>query len=124
MKTKYSGKKLVALDASSGLEVAFATKALRDLCEREAKASKALGALAAHRLKQRLADFFAAETVAELPRVSIPQGGRLEIEVELADNVVLVFRPNHNDTPATRDGGVDWRRVTRIQIVRIGRRDG
>ena len=122
--TKPAGKKLVVADASRGLDVAFATKALRELCEREAKASKALGAVAAQRLKQRLADFFAAKTVAELPRVSVPQSDSIEIEVELQDNVVMVFRANHNDTPATPDGLVDWHRVTRIQILHVGSRDG
>ena len=48
------------------MELAFATKSLRQLCENEARAKRDLGETVAERLKRRLADLRAAECVKDL----------------------------------------------------------
>ncbi len=49
------------------LELAFATKPLRELCESEAKAKQKLGAKIAAVLMHRLADLRAAYSIGDLP---------------------------------------------------------
>lgn len=114
-------KKTIASNCPQGVDVAFATKEIRDICEKKSRAQKALGALAAERLNHGLADFLAASNVAEVPGIVLPTHGT-EIEFELTDGVYLVLRSNHTTTPVSPIDSTDWAQVRRIQILRIGRR--
>jgi plasmid maintenance system killer protein len=104
------------------LQLAFANKALRQLCESEARAMRQFGPEVAAKLKGRLADLRAASHVRELvagrPR-ELP--GEL-FAVELCDGYCIVLSSNHNVTPARRDGSVKWDEVRRVQLLRIERR--
>jgi hypothetical protein len=103
------------------LILAFATKALRSLCESAATADHTLGAAGAARLRRRLADLIAAGTVADLPTGKPRNIARSpNLAIDLGAELELVFGPNHNSTPSLPDGSVDWSRVKRIKILRIG----
>jgi len=109
-------------DIVTALELAFAKKSLRQLCESEAKAKRDLGVRIASTLKRRLADMRAATSVKDLvagqPR-ELEGTHRLHIAVNLCDGSRIVFCANHNATPMLESGGVDWSRVSRIKILRI-----
>jgi hypothetical protein len=109
------------------LQLAFESKSLRSVCESEVEAKLKLGGAAAETLKHRLADLQAATSVNDLaagrPRVLDQSEGK-EMAVELCDGYQLVFTPNHPSNPMTQDKSVDWKRVTRIKIVRIERKHG
>ena len=114
------------LDASP-VNLAFDTFALRSLCESQLKADRELGTKVAARLRDRLADIRAADTVADLAagRPREIEGGRPRcFSLELADGYHLVFCANHNRIPVNETGGVDWSRVTRIKILQIEVRHG
>lgn len=104
------------------LQLAFATKALRDLCEHAAKAEAAYGSEVAATIRARVADLRAAVRISDVPvgrPVEIPEEPGT-MSLSLRDGLRLVFRSNHNRTPETA-GRVDWSRVTRIQLLRIER---
>ena len=106
----------------TALELAFDTKSLRDLCEKEEKARRELGPDVAQKLKHRLADLRAAESVKELvagrPRETESVNPGCFV-IDLADGSRLAFCANHRKAPLLTSGGVDWGRVSRIKILRI-----
>ncbi len=104
------------------MELAFAKKSLRQICESEAKAKRDLGIKMAELLKRRLADLRAATSVKDLvagrPR-ELEGARRRHIAVDLCVGSRMVFCANHNTIPMLGSGGVDWSRVSRVKILRI-----
>jgi toxin HigB-1 len=104
------------------LEIAFAEKALRHLCENETKAQRVLGLDTAKKLRRRLADLRAATSISDLvagrPR---ELGGPCPrpIAVDLGEGARMVFSAAHNVNPLLESGCVDWPKVSRIKILRI-----
>lgn len=99
--------------------LAFSTKALRSLCECQAKAERELGLKVAKKLRERLADIRAASNITELvaghPREI--EGNRLpNYAIDLADGYRMVLCANHNDIPRTKTRRVDWSKVSRVRI--------
>jgi len=109
-------------DIMTALELAFAKKSLRQLCESEAKAKRDLGVRMAEKLTRRLADLRAATCVKDLvagrPR-ELDGARHRHIAVELCNGARIVFCANHNAIPMLESGGVDWSRVSRVKILRI-----
>ena len=95
------------------MELAFAEKPLRDLCEHEAKAVKQFGMAVAAKLHARLSDLRAAETCADIS-AGRPRHLRGEIHLQLSEGYVLVLAGNHAG-PLTED----WKNFTRVKIVSI-----
>jgi proteic killer suppression protein len=121
----------LALEAESdilpALELAFATKSLRQLCESEAEANRHLGVRVSEKLRRRLSDLRAATSVKDLvaSRPRELRGVRQPyLAVELCEGSRLVFGPNHTVMPVLESGDVDWSRVSRVRILRIERDDG
>lgn len=106
----------------STLEIAFAEKSLRQLCENETKAQQVLGAAMAEKLKRRLADLRAATCITDLvagrPRELDGPCPR-PFAVDLRDGARIVFSANHNVNPLLKSGCVDWPKVSRVKILRI-----
>jgi len=104
------------------LLLAFASKSLREICETEERALRHFGKKVTESLKHRLADLEAAPTTADLiagrPQLQNPSGN---YAVRLADGFCLEFAANHVKNPVDKNGDVDWKRVSRIQVVRIGK---
>jgi proteic killer suppression protein len=101
---------------------AFSTKAIRSLCECQAKAERELGYKAAKKLRERLADIEAADNVTDLVagRPREIEGGRLpNYAVNLADGYRIIICANHNEIPLTKAGRIDWSKVSRVRIHKI-----
>lgn len=84
-------------------------------------AATELGPAAASRLQARLADLRAADSIYDLP-VGGPRtesGTPPTLVLDLADGLVLVAQPNHRKLPVATNGGVDWERVRRLQVLAI-----
>ena len=104
------------------LELAFATKELRTVCEDGARALEEYGPAVASALWGRLADLRAASNPMELPlAVSQPGTGASasHIVIELAAGYSLVLTANHRQMPLQADGSVAWERVSRVIILHI-----
>ena len=104
------------------LEISFAEKHLRSLCENSAKAEAAFGIEAAVRLQRRLADLRAASSVKDLFSVSfgrVNQKLSNELKFKLGGGVSMVIASNHIMPPLLRSGKIDWKKVQRVKILRI-----
>lgn len=110
------------MEGEARLELAFETKDLREICEKEAEARRRLGSAVAEVLKHRLADLDAAtspnDLIAGNPRVGPDMD---TMTIDLCDGYQLVLSPNHPNNPTRRTGEVNWSKVSRIRILRIGR---
>lgn len=108
------------------MELAFANKLLRELCEGKAAAESEFGTTVARSLRRRVSDLRAADSVADLVASSAGEHGSPRVGqyvVKLSDGWQVVFTANHRDTPLLKDGEVDWLSVTRIKILRIEHSD-
>jgi hypothetical protein len=103
------------------LELAFATEALRDVCENEAIAKKELGAKVADALKRRLSDFQSIDTFDELPFAK-PKKSSNNCLFELPDGWQLTVTSGHAENPKLGSGRIDWSQVSRLKILKIEKR--
>lgn len=102
------------------MEFAFATKGLRQTCEREARARADLGAEAATSLFKRLADIRAIDALLPpLPWLPIVAMTSKSVTLEFHPGYRLIVVANHGENPLTEDGRVDWTLVEYIKIVGI-----
>jgi hypothetical protein len=105
------------------LELAFAQKSLRDLCESQLKAERRLGIAVAAALRARLADLRDAESVDDViagPPLVLNDEPPGRIAVPLSATVSIVFSANHASVPFKDPKHVNWSRVTRIKIIEVG----
>lgn len=104
------------------LELAFAQKSLRDLCESQLKAERKFGIKVARNLRARLADLWNAESVGDLiaGRPQILDSRRGLMAVALGEGMRIIFCANHVSNPRKDNGKVNWSRVNRIKILEIG----
>ena len=104
------------------LELAFAHKSLRELCESQLRAERKFGIAIARKLRARLADLRDAETINDViaGRPELLASAPEKMAVNLGEKVCIVFCANHVSNPRTEAGGVNWSRVNRIKILDIG----
>ena len=105
------------------MEITFKDKKLRELCEVQKKAQKKLGVQCARKLKSRLSDMIAAQSVTELilGRPHPLKGDRAgEFALDLDGGKRLVFESANDPVPLNEDGSIEWSEVTSIRIVFIG----
>jgi toxin HigB-1 len=105
------------------MEITFGDRKLQKLCEQPAIAQKKLGASGARKLRSRLADLLAAETVQDLiaGRPHPLKGDRAgQFAVDLDGGNRLVFESAHDPIPYKDDGSIDWSNVSQVCIVFIG----
>jgi len=109
------------------VELTFGTTELRGICERRRRATAAIGAQAARELEQRLADFAALATVADLAGLfgeNIIERSPIERSIRLKAGYDLVFCVGHVQVPCTPSGATDWAKVSRIRIMALEATDG
>ena len=105
--------------------IGFRSKKLQKLCCSSKKMMSELGKPNADKLKQRFAELDAADTLADLrflPGLRCHELGgnrKGQLAVDLAHPYRLVFIPEHNPLPKKTDGGLDWEKVKRIQIIEV-----
>jgi hypothetical protein len=105
----------------SQLELAFASTALRQICESRSKAAALLGDAVADALMTRLADIEAADSLTELVWVPVklqPSGTAI---IEFYRGCGLTVVANHNNNPQDDGGIIRWDAVERIKITDIER---
>jgi proteic killer suppression protein len=107
------------------VELSFAnTKLAKEMAD-EKSIMRKYGPDNGRRVCQRLADLMAAEnleTLRSLPRLRAHElaGDRAgQISVDVKHPRRLLLAPDHAETPRKPDGGLDWRRVTKVKILGI-----
>lgn len=103
--------------------ISFKNQALRRQCLEEAEATRSLGRVLAKKLRSRLADLDAAESVSALVvgrphSLKHAQEGQLALDLNSMQH--LVFEPVEVPPPLAADGSVDWSQVRSVRIVYIG----
>lgn len=84
---------------------------------------KEFGAPCAKKLRTRLADLQAAETLEDIAagRPHPLKGDRLgQFSLDLHGGVHLVFESADEPIPTSDDGSIAWKQVTKVRIVFIG----
>jgi len=104
------------------LEVTFATRALRSLCEDPASAD--LPGDVVRELRVRLADLRAALSAEDLlVGVTLTAGPPPRIVLELVEDVVLRCVVAHRVVPQDAAGDVRWGLVRRVKVLAVDRGD-
>ena len=106
------------------MDVSFANNKLQKLCESRQTLQREHGQSCARKVMARLQDLESAESLEDMR--TLP-GGCHELTADRPGQVAikvgggkrLILRPANNPTPAKPDGGLDWPRVTAIEIVGI-----
>ena len=105
------------------MEITFRDSKLRKLCEQQAVAKNKLGQVCARKLRSRLSDLQAAESVQELTagRPHPLKGDRHgQFALNLQGGVRLVFEPANDPVPFNQNGSISWAKVSKVCIVFIG----
>ena len=107
------------------MELSFAnTKLAKELADEKSIVRK-YGPDNGRRVCQRLPDLMAAdnlETLRFLPQMRAHEltgdrAGQISVDVKHPRRLLLV--PDHAEIPRKPDGGLDWRRVTKVKILCI-----
>ena len=104
------------------MEVTYATKEIRRLCEEEKYQLKRLGRKRSSRLKNRLNELRAFEQVSDLlkGRPHELTGNRSgQYSVDLDKQMRLLVEPSEHPAPSHPAGGIDWQQVKSICILGI-----
>ena len=110
------------------MEISFKNQKLAKTLNEEALLKRKHGAKRAKKIKMRLAELRAAESLKDFwPPKSPPQrcheltqGQRKgQLSVDLDHPYRLIFVPHHDPLPLLPDGGLDWSRVTAIKILGV-----
>lgn len=103
------------------LELAFANRSLRDICEHQLDAERAFGLAVARNLRARLADLrdapFQQEAAGDHQVLSSASPG--QVSIGLGQGVHLVYCANHQTNPVNEKGEIQWQLVDRIKILEI-----
>ena len=103
----------------------FRTKRLQKICSKTNEAIKKLGPKMARKLQQRLMELKAASCLADISKIPParchPLSGNRDgqLSVDLDHPYRLLFIPADDPIPFTQDGGLDWTKVSEIEIIEI-----
>ena len=103
----------------------FKTKKLQKICSESNEAQKVFGRKMAKKLQQRLMELQAADCLEDISRVPPPRCHQLtgnragQLSVDLVHPYRLLFIPANDPIPKLDDGGLDWPRVTEVEIIGI-----
>jgi plasmid maintenance system killer protein len=107
------------------VELSFANRKLaRELAD-EKSIVRSYGTDNGRRICQRLADLMAAanlETLRFLPQLrahelTADRAGQISVDVKHPYRLLIL--PDHDEVPRKPDGGLDWKRVTKVKILEI-----
>ena len=102
------------------MKIAFRTKRLRKICEKQLFAEDSLGVESAAYLRARLEDMNSVTCLAQLIAGSPQELENGVIQVSIGKKHFLHLKSNHTKKPLLADKQLDWDRVKRIQILEIG----
>ncbi len=103
----------------------FKTKKLQKICNNTKTSKKELGNEMTRKLQQRLMELKAVSCLDDISRMPPPRCHQLsgnrdgQLSVDLKHPRRLYFIPANDPVPETEDGGLDWCKVTEIEITEI-----
>lgn len=107
------------------MRISFKNAKLRKLANSDRKAMAQLGKQGARKLRTRMDELDAAETLADLRYLPAARCHELKgnlkgfLAVSLHGGWRVLFQPDHDPVPCKMDGGLDWQQVTAIKVTAI-----
>jgi toxin HigB-1 len=106
------------------MEVSFATERLKKSCESAADRKKLFGEPTASKLKTRLDDLDAAQSMEDMRKLpghweELTGDRRCQFSCRLAGGRRLIVGPTRQPPPAKPDGGLDWRAVDQVTVIEV-----
>lgn len=104
------------------MEISFETERLAKLYNSEAALDRAYGDVCARRIRQRLQELEAVESLADMVfgRPHELKGHRAgQVSVDLVHPLRLIFRPTANPVPVKTDGGLERSEVKSVTIMEV-----
>jgi plasmid maintenance system killer protein len=105
--------------------VYFRYKKLQKLCNSRREADKSLGSKMSKKLQQRLMELGAAATLADISHLPPARCHELagnrsgQLSVDLEHPYRLIFIPADGSAKMKKDGGLNWEKITGIEIIEI-----
>lgn len=107
------------------MDIIFKTRKLAKECNDARLAQKKHGDKRAKLLRRRLDELNSAATLEDMRFLPAPrchelkQNRKGQLSVDLDHPYRLIFQPAHDPMPTKPDGGLNWSRVTSIEIIGI-----
>lgn len=107
------------------MDIIISDRKLSKVCNQQSKLIKKYGSRQAKLIRRRLDELRAAETLTTmryLPQARCHEltGNKVgQLSVDLVHPKRLIFIPAHNPVPRKPDGGLDWSRVTAIEVLGV-----
>ena len=101
------------------MEIAFANKKLREICESKSKGGAELGANVYESLKRRMQDIDAAECLPELSWLDMVMNNDGSAVINFHSGYRLLAVVGNRNILRDSEGKVDWNAVDRIKITEI-----
>lgn len=104
------------------MQISFETERLAKLCSNSAALDRAYGEVCARRIRQRLQELEAVESLADMVfgRPHELRGERVgQVSVDLVHPLRLIFRPTTQPPPVRTDGGLDRSKVKSVTIIQV-----
>jgi plasmid maintenance system killer protein len=107
------------------VELSFKNSKLAKVLNSERESLRVYGQDNGRRIARRLqniADAADLEELSKLPQTRLHQltGDRDEqLSVDVRHPYRLILICNHDETPRKPDGGLDWARITKVQVIEI-----
>lgn len=107
------------------MDVSFSNAKLAKVCNAFAKLRAEYGDRMAKVIATRLSDLKAAQTLEQMKKLpgrchALTANWSGHFAVDLVHPDRLVFKPIDSPLPLREDGGLDWGKVTKIEVVGIG----
>lgn len=107
------------------MDILFKSKKLEKQCNDFRLLVRYYGQTRARKIRQRLDDLLAASSLAEINKLPPARCHELvgdragQLSVDLDHPYRLILIPANDPTPRKEDGGLDWSKVTAIEIQGI-----
>lgn len=107
------------------MDISFKNKKLQNVFNASVKLKKEFGAMNAKVIMRRMAFLKAAPSLSDVPHRPPERCHQLDgrrknqFAVDVKHPYRLVFKPDHDPMPKTKDGGIDLTRITAIEIQSI-----
>jgi plasmid maintenance system killer protein len=107
------------------MQVRFAQRNMQRACSSDKEMRRKWGSVLAQRLRQRLFELVAADTLEDISRLPPARCHELkadragQLSVDLVHPQRLIFEPDDDPIPRKEDGGLDWTKVTKVVVLEV-----
>lgn len=107
------------------MEISFSKKSLQKTCGSETESNKNWGRATAKRVRQRLVELAAADTLSDVSHLPPARCHELtgrrkgQFAVVVSTKMRLIFKPDHHPVPQNKEGGIDLNKITKIIILEV-----